>query len=70
MLDLCSNVLTSRAGIPVEPEDLAHVELKSVSSIGTVFSRSIFVRFRDLSLRLVIRGVHKQVNFCYENDMW
>ena len=51
MFDLCSSVLTSRAGIMVETEDLAHVELKSVSSAETVFTKSIFVRFNELALR-------------------
>ncbi|XP_023337528.1 uncharacterized protein LOC111708396 [Eurytemora carolleeae] len=54
MFDLCSSVLTSRAGIMVETEDLAHVELKSVSSAETVFTKSIFVRFNDLALRMKV----------------
>ena len=32
-------------------EDIAHVELKSVSGGDTVFTKSIFVRFNDLDLR-------------------
>ena len=32
-------------------EDIAHVELKSVSSSQSVFTRSIFVRFHDIELR-------------------
>ena len=56
MFDLCSSVLTSRAGIMVETEDLAHVELKSVSSAETVFTKSIFVRFNDLALRWIIKA--------------
>ena len=51
MFDLCSAVLTSRAGVQVDVDDLAHVELKSVSSEDTVFTKSIFVRFHSLDLR-------------------
>ncbi len=60
MFDLCSSVLTSRAGIMVETEDLAHVELKSVSSAETVFTKSIFVRFNDLALRCIIKALFCQ----------
>ena len=35
-----------------EPQDdIAHVELKSVSGGATIFTKSIFVRFNDLDLR-------------------
>ena len=32
-------------------DDIAHVELKSVSGGATIFTKSIFVRFNDLDLR-------------------
>ena len=51
MVDLCEKVLTVNAGVNVEKEDIAHVELRSVSSSGSVFTKSIFIRFHDLDLR-------------------
>lgn len=43
---LCNNNMM----LPLQA-DIAHVELKSVSSVDSVFTKSIFVRFDDLELR-------------------
>ena len=69
MIDLCEKVLTSRVGVNVEKEDIAHVELKSVSSSESVFTKSIFIRFHDLDLRLDDNqfGIRIYLNF-YKNE--
>ena len=67
MRDLSEKLFNTRCGVMVEKvnyqtldgqtktlsfqEDIAHVELKSVSGGDTVFTKSIFVRFNDLDLR-------------------
>ena len=51
MIDLCEKLFTSRVGVDVRKDDIAHVELKSVSTSQSVYTRSIFVRFYDLDLR-------------------
>ena len=51
MVDLCMKVLTINVGVNVEKEDIAQVELRSVSSSESVFTKSIFIRFHDLDLR-------------------
>ena len=51
MIDLCKKVLTSNVGVNVEKKDIAHVELRSVSSAESVFTKSIFIKFHDLDLR-------------------
>ena len=53
MIDLCKKVLTSNVGVNVEKEDIAHVELRSVSSAESVFTKSIFIKFHDLDLRYI-----------------
>ena len=53
MIDLCEKVFNSRVGVTMKHEDIAHVELKSVSSAQSVFTKSIFVRFNELDLRFV-----------------
>ena len=50
-MDLCEKVLTVNAGVNVVKDDIAHVELRSVSSSESVFTKSIFIRFHDLDLR-------------------
>merc|ERR1719154_293953 len=54
MIELCEKVFISRVGVLVKKDDIAHVELKSVSSRESVFTKSIFVRFYDLDLRMKI----------------
>ena len=56
MIDLCEKVFISRVGVLVKKDDIAHVDLKSVSSRESVFTKSIFVRFNDLDLRFVLGG--------------
>ena len=51
MVDLCMRTITMNTGVMVEKEDIAHVELRSVSSAESVFTKSIFIRFHDLDLR-------------------
>ena len=51
MIALCERVLTVNAGVAVEKDDIAHVELRSTSSSESVFTKSIFIRFHDMDLR-------------------
>ena len=51
MLDLCEKLFAARVGVTVRKDDIAHVELKSVSTTNSIYTRSIFVRFIDLELR-------------------
>ena len=51
MISLCERVLTINAGVTVEKDDIAHVELRSTSSSESVFTKSIFIRFHDMDLR-------------------
>ena len=46
MIALVSRLLTSKAGVMVEKDDIAHIEFKSVSSseAHSAFNKSIFVR--------------------------
>ena len=55
MIDLCKKVLMSNVGVNVEKEDIAHVELRSVSSAESVFTKSIFTKFHDLDLRYTFK---------------
>ena len=54
MIALCQKILTMNVGVNVEKDDIAHVELRSVSSSESVFTKSIFIRFHDLDLRYLI----------------
>ena len=49
-------------------EDIAYVELKSVSSSQSVFTRSIFVRFHDIELRLLSFGQKTSFNWFQLQD--
>ena len=51
MLELCEKLFAVRVGVNVRKEDIAHVELKSVSTSNSIYTRSIFVRFFDMELR-------------------
>lgn len=51
MMELMERLLSSRMGVTVRRSDIGHVELKSVSSSESVFTKSIFVRFNDIDLR-------------------
>ena len=53
MISLCIRLI-SRIGVHIEESHIAHVELKSASSGDNSYSRSIFVRFHQVELRMKI----------------
>ena len=59
MIPLCIK-LVSRTGVLINESDIAHVELKCNSSADSSFTRSIFVRFQELSIRMKIWENKKQ----------
>lgn len=54
MIKLCVKMISTLAGVSIESSNLAHVELKCVSSADSSFTKSIFVRFHLVDLRMKI----------------
>ena len=55
---LCVKLISTVIGVSMEASQVAHIELKCVSD--STFTKSIFVRFHDLDLRMKIWESKKQ----------
>ena len=60
MMKLCSRMISQKIGVCVESTDIAHVELKCLSPNDSSFTKSIFVRFHQVGLRMKIFDNRKQ----------
>ena len=60
MITLCVKLISTVIGVSIEASQIAHVELKCVSPSETTFTKSIFVRFHDIDMRMKIWESKKQ----------
>ena len=60
MISLCIKLISTVIGVNIEPSQIAHVELKCFSLSDSPFTKSIFVRFHQLDLRMKIWESKKQ----------
>ena len=54
MIELCVKIVSSFIGVSIEKSHIAHVELKYSSPTESSFTKSLFVRFHDIALRMKI----------------
>ena len=60
MIDLCVKMISSFIGVSIEKSHIGHVELKYSSPTESSFTKSLFVRFHDVSLRMKIFANKRQ----------
>ena len=60
MTELCVKMVSSCIGVSIQKSHIAHVELKYSSPTESSFTKSLFVRFHDVSLRMKIIANKRQ----------